>query len=286
MLREGKVNKYTGITSGLAVRTVRSHKFVINSALNKAVLHGLIDKNPAEQVKVTNKKNRQLAKKPIFFTLDEAQKYLAFLQKENDILFDFTKAILIYGLRRSEALGLTVQAVDFKRHKLYINRTVVKIIHIHDENETKTYDSDREYPLTPDMEKFFKSIIKKKRDNEYFFGNKYVHTDYLFTWDDGRGFSPDYVYHHHMKMVKKFGRPELTIHNLRHSTASILYELGWSAKDIQEWLGHADYYTTMNIYTHIAKTHREEKALMLDGILEPSFFKHKIPFQINSEKAI
>lgn len=87
-------------------------------------------------------------------------------------------------------------------------------------------------------------------------------------------------------MVAKFGRPGLTVHNLRHSTASILYELGWSAKDIQEWLGHADYYTTMNIYAHISKTHRMEKAMDLNQIVEQDKQKnrtneesvHKIPF--------
>lgn len=294
MLRQGKVHKQTGVKSGLSVRTVRSHKFIINAALNKAVLHGLISKNPAEHVKVTNKNNRALAKKPAFFTLKEAQDYLGFLKASDDILYDFTKAVLFYGLRKSEALGLTVHALDFKRHKLYINRTVVKIIKIHDENATKTADSDREYPLTPEMEAFWRTILDKKTDNMRFFGNKYTNTDFLFTWDDGRPFSPDYVYHHHKKMVAKFGRPELTVHNLRHSTASILYEKGWTAKDIQEWLGHADYYTTMNIYTHIAKTHREEQARLLDGILEQSCAKsrtspksvHKIPFRIPQDSVM
>lgn len=268
MLKEGKINKQTGKTSGLSIRTVRSHKFIITSALNKAILCGLIDKNPAEHVKVTNKKNKQLARKPVFFTLKEAKDYLDFLKNNNDVLYDITKATLFYGLRKSEALGLTIQAVDFKNHKLLINHTVVKIIKIHEEDDTKTYDSNRDYPLTPDMEAFFRSVIAKKRENARFFGNKYYYNDYLFTWDDGRPFSPDYIYHHHIKMVKKFGKPNLTFHNLRHSTASILYESGWSAKDIQEWLGHADYYTTMNIYTHIAKSHREEKAYDLERILE------------------
>lgn len=275
MLKEGKVNRQTGAKSGLAVRTVRSHKFVINAALNKAVLYGLIKQNPAEQIKVTSKNNRALAKKPVFFTLKEAQDYVAFLKENNDVLHDLIWATLKLGLRKSEALGLTEQAIDFKRKKIYINRTVVKIIKIHDENDTKTADSDREYPLTPELETFCRTVINKKRENMRFYGNKYIHTDFLFTWDDGRPFSPDFVYHHHKRMVAKFGRPELTVHNLRHSAASILFEMGWSAKDIQEWLGHADYYTTMNIYTHIAKTHREEKALELDGILEQASAKSR-----------
>ena len=46
----------------------------------------------------------------------------------------------------------------------------------------------------------------------------------------------------------------MRFHDLRHSTASILYDLGWDIKDIQEWLGHADLETTVNInYPHTNK---------------------------------
>lgn len=85
--------------------------------------------------------------------------------------------------------------------------------------------------------------------------------------DDGRLFAPDYVYHHFKKLVKKFGIPEMTFHGLRHSCASMLYEKGWSAKDIQIWLGHADFYTTMNIYTHIDNLFNTERAEKMEGTL-------------------
>ena len=65
-----------------------------------------------------------------------------------------------------------------------------------------------------------------------------------------------------------FGNSNLTFHNLRHSTACILYEQGWKAKDIQEWLGHADIVTTMNIYTHIDRAHKQRQAESLSGVYE------------------
>ncbi|MDR0936844.1 MAG: tyrosine-type recombinase/integrase [Oscillospiraceae bacterium] len=37
----------------------------------------------------------------------------------------------------------------------------------------------------------------------------------------------------------------------RHSCASLLISLGFSLKDIQEWLGHADITLTANIYSHL-----------------------------------
>ena len=163
MLKEGKVNRYTGERSGYAIRTVRSQKFIITSALNWAVKRGLITNNPALTVTVSRKKNRQLARKPVFFTVKEVNDYLTFLKDKNDILYGLIYTTLMFGLRRSEVLGLTVQSVDFARRKLYINRTVVKMLHIHDENATKTFDSEREYPLTDELITFFKEVIDQKR---------------------------------------------------------------------------------------------------------------------------
>lgn len=267
MLKEGKVNRYTGEKSGYAIRTVRSQKFIITSALNWAVKRGIIANNLALTVTVSRKKNRQLARKPVFFNVKEANDYLAFLKDKNDILYGLIYTTLMFGLRRSEVLGLTVQSVDFARRKLYINRTVVKMLHIHDENATKTFDSEREYPLTDELITFFKEVIDQKRLYKKFFGNNYTDNDFLFTWEDGRPFFPDYVSKHHKKMVAMFGKPNLTFHNLRHSTACILYEQGWKAKDIQEWLGHADIVTTMNIYTHIDRAHKQKQAESLSGVL-------------------
>jgi integrase len=57
----------------------------------------------------------------------------------------------------------------------------------------------------------------------------------------------------------------MRFHDIRHSTASILYDAGWELKDIQEWLGHSDIETTGNIYTHISKIRKEKKGMELAG---------------------
>lgn len=266
-LKEGKVNKRTKERSGYSVRTVRSQKLIINSALNMAVEDEIISRNPALQVRVTNKSKKKIAKEIQFFTGEELNEFLEFLYSQNDPLTDLIVATTYFGLRRSEVLGLRQQALDIEGRKLTISHTVVKITTVHDDDKTKTPDSARVYSLTDEMVAFFRNVMEKKEKNKEFYGNTYVKSDFLFTWEDGKLFAPDYVYHHFKKLVTAFGRPKFTFHNLRHTTASILYERGWQAKDIQEWLGHADYYTTMNIYTHIARSHKEEKAESLNGML-------------------
>ena len=97
--------------------------------------------------------------------------------------------------------------------------------------------------------------------------NRYQREKELFVWDDGRPIAPDYVYHHFKKLVTEFGRPDMTFHALRHSTASILAAKGWHPREIQEWLRHADFYTTMNIYTHLDSKALIERSERLAGVL-------------------
>ena len=79
-------------------------------------------------------------------------------------------------------------------------------------------------------------------------------------------FRPDFVYKHSKAIFTQLGRPNFTFHNLRSTCVSILQEKEWTVKDCQEWLGHNDFQTTMNIYTHIAKRSQKEKAEKLDEL--------------------
>lgn len=236
MLTNGNTTSKT--KKGLSVKTVRQHRLVINLALKKAVILGYMSSNPAENVKVANKKNSDYNKPLHILTRSEAIHLINFLSESNDELADCVQATLYFGLRKSELLGLTEKSIDFKNHKLYITKTVVKVKTTYEKDRTKTQSSRRSYCLTSDMEVFFKSVLHKKRQNRLYYGNTYIESDFLFTWDNGKPYSPDYIYHHFKKMITKFGRPEMTFHDLRHSTASILYENGWKVKDIQTYRLH------------------------------------------------
>ena len=48
----------------------------------------------------------------------------------------------------------------------------------------------------------------------------------------------------------------MRFHDIRHTTASVLFDKGWDINEIKEWLGHADIETTANIYTHISHAKR------------------------------
>jgi len=48
--------------------------------------------------------------------------------------------------------------------------------------------------------------------------------------------------------------PEITLHGLRHSHATVLLEAGENPKIVQERLGHTTITTTMDVYSHVTPT--------------------------------
>lgn len=53
------------------------------------------------------------------------------------------------------------------------------------------------------------------------------------------------------------GRPTITAHNLRHGTATLLFEAGVDVYTAQHILGHAQVTTTMSIYTELREKQRK-----------------------------
>lgn len=59
------------------------------------------------------------------------------------------------------------------------------------------------------------------------------------------------------------GLPHFRFHDLRHTFATRLFELGESPRTIQTILGHTDVATTLNIYTHVLKDQTIKSAYKL-----------------------
>ena len=62
---------------------------------------------------------------------------------------------------------------------------------------------------------------------------------------------PNFITRHLQLVLKKHGLKHIRFHDLRHSCASLLLANGVSLIEIQDWLGHSDFGTTANIYSHL-----------------------------------
>ena len=105
-------------------------------------------------------------------------------------------------------------------------------------------------PLIPDIEKLQIETKKKQDENRRKCKNAYSkeYTDYICVDDLGVLLKPDFLSRHLQIILKKNNLKHIRYHDLRHSCASLLIANGVSLKEIQDWLGHSDYGTTIKKY--------------------------------------
>ena len=230
---------------GLSSRSLKLHKNIINQTLNLALQNKLIPANPCQFVILPQTEKYQSK-----FYNDKQLKAL-FAALDDDPLLPMVKITVLYGLRRSELLGLQWDSIDFDRGTLTIRHTVSKVTEVVAKDKTKNASSHRTFPLMDEAVEIFKAAKYQEQQNRITFGREYKENPYVFKWNDGHPYSPDYVSERFSNLLKKHNLPHIRFHELRHSCASMLLSMGWNLKDIQEWLGHSDIKMTANLYSHL-----------------------------------
>ncbi len=256
-----------GKGGGLSIESIIKHKSVLMTSLDDAVVDELISKNPAQYATLPAKRSSK--RKETFLTAKQAAQMLELF--EDTPFYSIVYTTLFYGLRKSEALGLRWSSVDFVNNRITLEHVVVKNKTIEEKETMKTAASYHTYLLIPDV----KEVLLKQRlwqnANREKFGKDYIESDFVFTWEDGRCIRPDVLYRSFQRVLKRNNfTPMLTFHDLRHSTASMLYARGWDLKDIQTWLRHADVGVTANVYTHIKQNFTEDIPDYLKNIFTPT----------------
>ena len=68
------------------------------------------------------------------------------------------------------------------------------------------------------------------------------------------------------RVLKRAGLPDIRLHNLRHSAASILLSLEVNPKIVQELLGHSHISVTLGIYSHVFPSLQKKAMDRLDDL--------------------
>lgn len=246
---------------GLSPKSVRMHINLIRQTLEEAVKNDIILKNPCHYLTLPRNRRYQST----FYNVQQLK--VLFDAIRDDPLCPLYKIVALYGLRRSEVLGLKWDSIDFEQKTLTIKHTVSKVTQVVEKDTTKTASSYRSFPLLPEAAAIFRSEQAAKAENQRLFGREYQPSGYIFTWPDGRLISPDHVTRHFSRLLKKHNFPHIRFHELRHSCASLLINEGFTLKDIQEWMGHADIQTTANIYGHLDVARKQSMADKLGSAL-------------------
>lgn len=245
------LSKHGNLKTGgaLSNKSVRNYLTVLSVIMSDAVEKKKIRDNPVDRIK----RPKRQKFKPSFYASGQMRDL--FKAIENEPLAPLIIVTAVYGLRRSELLGLKWDSLDFRNKQVVIKHVVCRCSKIVEKDDTKTDDSYRTYPMTPELEAIFIRAKEKETKNRKLFGDRYQENEYVFKWDDGHPYSPDYITKTFHKILSRHGMPDIRLHDLRHSCASILLESGHNLKDVQQWLGHSDIQTTGNVYGHLTNQH-------------------------------
>lgn len=257
------------LEQGYTTNTVIHYHAVLHQALTYAVKNDYILSNPADRVK-RPKKNKHISS---FYTKEEILTLLD-IAKDDPIYIPIVLSAY-YGFRRSETLGMRWSAIDFENKTITVNHKVTELTEngktiVYAEDKLKTKSSYRTLPLIPVVEEKLLEHKAKLERNQKLFGNSYCkeYMDYVCVDEMGKLFRPNFVSDHFGWLLKKYGLKKLTFKELRHSCASMLVAEGIPMKSIQEWLGHSNFSTTADIYSHIDYHAKQQSAAAIGNALQ------------------
>ncbi|WP_111643807.1 tyrosine-type recombinase/integrase [Paranoxybacillus vitaminiphilus] len=102
------------------------------------------------------------------------------------------------------------------------------------------------------------------------FGIPYSETGYITSNLKGEPLNPNYVYNHFSQMIKKSGVRRIRFHDLRHTHATIMLQLGEHPKVVSERLGHSSIEMTMNTYSHVTPDMQQESSNRFERAMRTS----------------
>lgn len=244
----------------LSGSTLRKHHANIGKALNHAVRMELIKSNPAEKI-LLPKKNKYYAQ---FYSVENLEKLIKLAC--NTPLEAIIYLTINYGFRRSEISALKWDAIDFKEKTITIKEARVKFGNETITKKPKSESSRRVLPLIDHVEDYLKILRKRQKQLKLKHGENYYDLGYVCCRDNGQPFPTDYISHKFKELLEKNNMHLIRFHDIRHSTASYLLKYGVPLKMIQKWLGHADFGTTANIYSHVDYEMNESTAKTISSI--------------------
>lgn len=250
----------------LSGKTILHHHRLISSILEKAVKWQILFSNPCSRVEVPKVKRTEAR----YIDERQALELLECLKRE-PIQYQAIVTILLYsGIRRGELCGLEWKDIDFKDGLLDVNKTS---LYLKDkgifEDLTKTYSSNRVIRIPLSALNVLKQHKREQNMARLQLGDRWVDSRKIFTQWDGKPVHPDSLSGWFSRFVKKNNLPQISLHSLRHTNATLLVASGTDLRTISKRLGHSNMTTTANIYTHAIQTADERAAEALNDILTP-----------------
>lgn len=258
---------------GLTPETTNTYRSILSSLFAYAVRNKYVSENPVSVIKQARMPKKEIQ------TFDSLQltsylngcKVLA-EEEANHANYVALKTAAYTGMRIGEVLALRWSDIDFE------NATIRVAHSLSYSTKDKRYSLDgtknkrvRHVTISDDLVQTLKwykmqwMFLMQKVRNE----PEPSFVNLVFLTVEGKPKHRSYLRHWHKRVLREKGLPEdFRIHDLRHTHATLLLELGEHPKVVQERLGHKDISVTMDMYTHVTMTLQKQTAETFGALMD------------------
>ena len=259
LLKNGKRDGETGLSH----QSVANCRRALKKALSDAVKWGLLAHNPMTFVDAP----RVIAVSRPTWDATQAKAFLEVVA-DNELHAAWV-LFLTTGMRRGEVAGLRWDAVDLDKASLAvrINRVSAGQGNRVAEHPPKTKRGQRSIALDAGTVESFRAHRRRQLKDRLRAGPAWTETGFVFCGLDGLPLHPDTFTATFKRLRERLPLPAITLHDLRHTSATLALAAGVHPKVVSERLGHANISITLDLYSHVIEDMQSEAAEQIGALL-------------------
>lgn len=283
-----KQKKAAGAPGTLSHGTVKRRMAVLSAMLSQAVRWNLIASNPMDRVQLKQMNIEPQEEKLRYFTQEQAEIFLSIL--DNPLVYQYSERhrsdisgsvysvsgytseheiplqmklffylAMFSGARRGELIALKWSDINFESATLNIFKSSYAAGGEMITKTTKTKGSIRTITLPSVVIDLAKEWKNEQSNYRKIIGTKWIGENYVFIQWNGRQMHIDTPHKVFKRIVKNYNEnkptadpelPNIPLHGLRHTAATLLISQGVDIRTVAGRLGHSATSTTLNIYAH------------------------------------
>lgn len=270
----------------LADDTLRQIRNILRQTFQLAVVNRVIDYNPVDGVHMPKRKEKEKSRRAL--TPEE----ISWIENTPHRAQTAAMIMLYAGLRRGELIPLLWTDIDLKAGTISVTKSVEAEGSVLSVKKGAKSSAGERTVFIPD--KLIDYLRTAPRSKSLYVcpsasgamlsdgGWKRMWDSYIAELNFKYGDFSNVVISDNSGMLKQFTKPKsrfapvkiplviepFTAHYLRHTYITMLYFAGVDVLTAKEQAGHADIQTTMQIYTHLDKLHKQRQINKLNDFLD------------------
>lgn len=230
----------------------------IRAAINFALDEGKLQQDPLKSVKKMMRSNKKLQKlKKVMKTWDDTQARTFTEKASGDPLFAAYMLSLGGSMRAGEVLGLQAESIRWEENVVTVQHSQPEFGGILGPLKGTKTNSIRNVDLDP---------VTMEALKKHWIASGSPTTGYVFLNSNGRPHARSNLTRCFRRASRLAGVPRIRLHDLRHTSASLLLLAGTHVKVVQERLGHSTSKLTLDTYSHLMPTMQASAAAKLGDI--------------------